>query len=151
MRTRVCEFEMYLRWNVLLLLYQNTWYQVYSPRYIFGLFLAVAPDVDHPTRTLTLPLTLIGTLWGDLCLDAVACEGSRLFRPEGDAVHGGRAFQNPHTRVYIHFFRTLADTWDKPRTKECSWNVLRALMYGNICVRSAGIVARIWGWHLPEI
>ena len=83
------------------------------------------------------------TLWGDLGLEAVAWEGSRLFRPEGDAVHGGRAFQNPHTRVYIHFFRTLADTWDKPRTEECSWNVLRALMYGNICVRSAGIVARI--------
>ena len=31
---------------------------------------------DHPTRTLTL--TLIGTLWGDQCLDAEACEGSRL-------------------------------------------------------------------------
>ena len=35
--------------------------------------LAVAPD--HPTRTLTLTLT--GTLWGDLCLGAVACEGYR--------------------------------------------------------------------------
>ena len=25
--------------------------------------------------------TLIGMLWGDQCLDAVACEGSRLIRP----------------------------------------------------------------------
>ena len=31
------------------------------------------------TGTLTLTLTL--TLWGDQCLDAVACEGSRLIRP----------------------------------------------------------------------
>ena len=31
------------------------------------------------TRTLTLTLTR--TLWGDQCLDAVACEGSRLIRP----------------------------------------------------------------------
>ena len=36
-------------------------------------------DYDHSTLTLTL--TLIGTLWGDQCLDAVACEGSRLIRP----------------------------------------------------------------------
>ena len=32
MGTRVREFEMHLRRNVLLLLYQNTWYQVYSTR-----------------------------------------------------------------------------------------------------------------------
>ena len=36
-------------------------------------------DYDHSTLTLTL--TLIGTLWGDQCLDAVACEGSRLIWP----------------------------------------------------------------------
>ena len=43
---------------------------------MFRKVLAVAPDADHPTRTLALTLTLIGTLWGDLGLDAVACEGS---------------------------------------------------------------------------
>ena len=32
-------------------------------------------QADHPTLTLTLPP--IGMLWGDLCLDAVACEGCR--------------------------------------------------------------------------
>ena len=31
---------------------------------------AVAPEADHPTRT----LTRARTLRGDLCLDAVACE-----------------------------------------------------------------------------
>ena len=29
----------------------------------------------------TLTLTLTRTLWGDQCLEAVACEGSRLIRP----------------------------------------------------------------------
>ena len=48
----------------------------------------MAPDADHPTLTVTR------TLWGDLCLDAVVCEGSKLIRPEGDAVDGGFAFQN---------------------------------------------------------
>ena len=43
--------------------------------YIFRGVSAVAPDADHPTRTLTPTLTR--TLWGDLSLDAVACEGSR--------------------------------------------------------------------------
>ena len=65
--------------------------------------LAVAPDADNPiltrTRTLTLTLTVTLTLWGDLCLDAVACEGSRLIPPEGDAVDGGCVFQNSRTRV----------------------------------------------------
>ena len=43
----------------------------------------------------TLTLTLMGTLWGDLCLDAVAGEGSRLIRPKGDdAVDGGFVNQN---------------------------------------------------------
>ena len=42
------------------------WYQVFRG------VLVVAPDADHPTRTLTLTGTR--TLWGDLCLDAVACE-----------------------------------------------------------------------------
>ena len=41
----------------------------------------MVPKADHPTLTLTRTLTLIGTLWGDQCLDAVACEGSRLIRP----------------------------------------------------------------------
>ena len=60
----------------------------------------MATDADHPTRT--LPLTR--TLWGDLWLDAVACEGSRLIRPKGDAVDGEWAFQNSRTQVYILFF-----------------------------------------------
>ena len=38
----------------------------------------MAPDADHPAPTLTL--TRSRTLWGDLCLDAVACEGSRPIR-----------------------------------------------------------------------
>ena len=66
----------------------GTWYVTTSrPGYLCRGILAVAPDADHPTRTLTR------TLWGDLCLDAVACEGSRLIRPKGDAVDGGCAFQ----------------------------------------------------------
>ena len=71
--------------------------------------LAVAPDADNPiltrTRTLTLTLTVTLTLWGDLCLDAVACEGSRLIRPKGDAVDRGCVFQNSRTRVCIQHFR----------------------------------------------
>ena len=66
---------------------------------MFGVFLAVTPNADHPTRTLTLTVTR--TLWGDLCLDAVACEGSRLIRPKGDGVDGGCVFENLHTRVCI--------------------------------------------------
>ena len=98
MRTRVCEFEVHLRWNVLLLPYLNTcWYQVYSTRYILRGGSAVAPDADHPTRT----LTRTRTLWGDLCLDAVACEGPRLIRPKGDAVDGGGVFEKSRTRVCI--------------------------------------------------
>ena len=41
----------------------------------------MVPKADHPTGILTLTLTLTRTLWGDQCLDAVACEGSRLIRP----------------------------------------------------------------------
>ena len=52
----------------------------------------MAPDADHPTRTLTLSLTR--TLWGDLCLDAVACKGYRLIRAKGDAVDGGAHFKS---------------------------------------------------------
>ena len=37
----------------------------------------MAPDADHPTQTLTL------TLWGNLCLDAVACEGLWLVKVLG--------------------------------------------------------------------
>ena len=36
--------------------------------------MAVVPDADHPTRR--VPRTLTRTLWGDQCLDAVACEAS---------------------------------------------------------------------------
>ena len=32
----------------------------------------MAPDADHPTLARTLTATRM--LWGDLCLDAVACE-----------------------------------------------------------------------------
>ena len=59
--------------------------------------LALAPDADHPTRKLTEPRTL----WGYLCLEVVACEGSRLIRPKGDAVDGECVFQNSRTRVCI--------------------------------------------------
>ena len=38
---------------------------------MFREIVAVAPDADHPTRTLTL--TLPRMLRGDLCLDTVAC------------------------------------------------------------------------------
>ena len=75
-----------------------TMYQVH-----FFFFLTVALDADHPTRT----LTRTRTLWGDLCLDAVACEGSSLIRPKGDAVDGGCVFQNSRTRVCIYHFRIL--------------------------------------------
>ena len=72
--------------------------------YIFKGVLAVAPDADHPTRTLTVTLTL----WGDLCLDTVACEGSRLIRPEGDAVDGGlRISKLAPPGVHVTFSITL--------------------------------------------
>ena len=39
-------------------------------------------DADHLTLTLTLlRINLTQTLWGDQCLDVVACEGSRSIRP----------------------------------------------------------------------
>ena len=50
----------------------------------------MAPDADYPTLTLTLTVTR--TLWGDLCLDAVTCEGSRLIRPKGDTLGMGGAY-----------------------------------------------------------
>ena len=61
----------------------------------------MATDADHPTLTLTLTLTLSRTLWGDLCLDAVAREDCTFIRPKGDAVDGGCVFENSRTRVYI--------------------------------------------------
>ena len=86
--TRVCEFdEMYF---VQLLLYQHT-----GTRYIVPgtsiLYLGVSWlwRLTPTTRTLTLTLTLTRMLWGDLCLDAVACGGYRLIRPKGGAVDGG--------------------------------------------------------------
>ena len=94
-RTRLREFELHLRWNVLLLPYLNTWYMVHSIRNIFRGVLAWHLTPTTRTRTRTR------TLWGDLCLYAVACEGSRLIRPKGDALDGGCAFQNSRTRVCI--------------------------------------------------
>lgn len=38
----------------------------------------MAPKPTHPTRTLHPILTQRLRVWGDICLDAVACEGSRL-------------------------------------------------------------------------
>ena len=69
----------------------------------------MAADADHPTRTLALTLT--GTLWGDLCLDAVACEGSRLIRPKGDAVDGG----------YVFYKKLKNVTYFKTRTPGCAY------------------------------
>ena len=51
----------------------------------------MVPDGDHPTRTLIL--TLIGTLSGDLCVDAVGCGGFGLIWPKRDSVDGGCVFQ----------------------------------------------------------
>ena len=65
----------------------------------------MAPDADHPTRPLTR--TPIRTPWGELCVDAVACEGSTLIGPKGDAVDWGCVFQNSRTRVCIQHFRIL--------------------------------------------
>ena len=42
--------------------------------------ITVRASRSRPT-TRTLSLALTRTLWGDRCLDAVACEGSRLIRP----------------------------------------------------------------------
>ena len=55
----------------------------------------MAPDADHPIRTLAR------TLWGDLCLDAVSYEGSRLIPPKGDDVDEGCAFQTSRSRMCI--------------------------------------------------
>ena len=66
-------------------------------------FLAVAPDAYHPTRTLTRTRTLY-IVWGDLCLDAVGCEGSRLIRPKGDAVDGECVFQTRSPGCAYNFF-----------------------------------------------
>ena len=78
--------------------------------HIFRGVAAVATDADRPTRT----LTLTRTLWGDLCLDAVECQGSvnRLIRPKGEAVDGGRAFQNSRTTgcAYHLFGKSIITT-----------------------------------------
>ena len=63
------------------------------------------PPDPNPT-----PLTLTGTLWVDLCLDAVACKGfvSRLIRPKADAVDscgwGVHSSKPLHTRVCVQLF-----------------------------------------------
>ena len=72
--------------KITLLLYRNT--VVYccgpTPYAHMGVFKRTPrlfdPRVNrcHPTRTLTRARTR--TLWSDQCLDAVACEGSRLIR-----------------------------------------------------------------------
>ena len=50
------------------------------------------------------PSPLTRTLWGDLCLDAVACEVLGRFGRRGMPWIGGCAFQNSRTREYLHFF-----------------------------------------------
>ena len=62
----VPNFEMHLLPTNVLLLYLNTWCQVYRTGYMCRGVVAVAPDAYHPTLT--------RTLWHDLCLDAVACK-----------------------------------------------------------------------------
>ena len=110
MRTLVCEFEMYLYARSM---YDEIYYYytkipgaryrvtgTYSYKYFF-FFLPVAPAADRPTRT----LTVTQTLWGDLCLDAVACEGSRLIRPKGDAVDEGCVFHKRLKNVSCEYDR----------------------------------------------
>ena len=103
MRTWVREFEMHLIQDEMYYYYYYYYTKIPGIGYVvpgtFSFFFAPAPDADHPTRTRTRTRTR--TLWGDLCLDAVACEGSRLIRPKGNAVDGGCVFQNSHTRVCI--------------------------------------------------
>ena len=85
----------YLRYLV-----PGTYVTTYRPGYSCRGMLAVAPDADHPSRTLTRTRTLLG----DLCLDSVACECSRLIQPKRGAVHGGCVSQNARTRVCINIF-----------------------------------------------
>ena len=114
----VREFEMHLyvtRWNVLITTATTLKYLVpgiyyLGTRYIRRILLFFCragwrrqPDPNPTTRTLTL--------WGDLCLDAVACERSRLCK-KGDAVDGGCVVQNSRTRVCIYnFFGTSLVPW----------------------------------------
>ena len=93
----------------------------------------MVPDADHPTRTITLALTL--TLWGDQCLDAVACEGSRLIRPKGDAVDGGCTFQNSHTRG-VRGVQTYTSTVCTIVSR--SWRALAYNMHTGISYQVAG-------------
>ena len=60
--------EQYLAMEALLHL--DKWILIFT-----RVLLAVVPKADRATRTRTR------TLWGELCLDAVACEGCRLIQP----------------------------------------------------------------------
>ena len=64
----------------------------------------MAIDADDPTRT----LTLTRTLWGELRLNAVACEGSRLIRPKGMLWMGGAYFQTRAPGCAYNVFGSLA-------------------------------------------
>ena len=125
MCTRVREFEMHLRSNVLLLLYLNAWYQVYSTGYVRKGVLAVAPDADHPTRTLTRTRTRTQTrtLWGDLRLDAVACEGSRLILPKGMLWMGGAFLKTRAPGCAYNFFEVNLLHSRNPWRHTASWRI----------------------------
>ena len=84
----VREFEMHLLDDEMCYYYYyaktpGTSYVVPPGTFFFFLFGRGASD--NPTRT----RSVTRRLRGDLCLDAVACEGYRLIRPKGDAVDGG--------------------------------------------------------------
>ena len=99
--------------------YITAWYQVYSTGYTCRGFLAVALDADHPTRTLTRTVTR--TLWGDLCLDAVACEGSRLIRPKGVLWMGGAYFKTRAPECAYNFFEVNLLRSRNPSRHTASW------------------------------
>ena len=79
----LCSTEYAPTWKII------TYYCVLVPHHVPTQTrgMTVVLTAEHPTRTLT------GTLWGDQCLDAVACEGStgvrRLIRPTWMLCLGG--------------------------------------------------------------
>ena len=79
----------------------------------------MALDADHPTRTLTRTVTR--TLWGDLCLDAVACEGSRLIRPKGALWMGGAYFITRAPGCAYNFFEVNLLRSQNPSRHTASW------------------------------
>ena len=85
----------------------------------------MAHDADHPTLTRTR--TRPRTLWRDLCFIAVACDGSGLIRPKGDAV--GAHFKTcaprckyifPYTVIYFERSEFLIATCKKKKTDRLS-------------------------------